>query len=145
MTDDLLEREGIKSPAGPALIMGAVAGILVFFLGTLVNLVLLDSGKPFAMTHFAVAVAAGLAAFKMGATLGRVAVVGIAALVGSSLLFWFAGCAMGTAILYQSVDFSNPRGPDLVNAFQIIDIWGFILSVILIVVGALVGSMYGEP
>jgi hypothetical protein len=145
VADDLLEREGIKSPAGPALIMGAVAGILVFFLGTLVNLVLLDSEKPFAMTHFAVAVAAGLAAFKMGAPLGRVAMVGIAALIGSSFLFWFAGCAMGTAILYQSMDFANPRSPDLVNAFQIIDIWGFILSVILIVVGALVGSMYGEP
>jgi hypothetical protein len=132
---------------GKAFTSGIVAGVAVFSVGSLVVVGFMNWENPFCLTGWAAAIAAGVAAFKMGTPLGRVLFIGLMALIGSSLLFWFAACSMGTLILYSSaINWADPMVdmPKTIQAFKIVDLWGFILSVIVIIVAAVSGIMYGE-
>ena len=130
-----------ESP-GQALGIGFAAGIGVFLLGALVWAGLCHGKSPFCLTAVGAAVAAGLATLRMGSPLGRVVKLGIGAFIGSSLLFWFGGCAGGALILYGAdINWANPNAdmPKAVEAFRVLEVWGFVLSIILIGLAAVVG------
>lgn len=136
------ERENYGESPGRALGIGAAAGIGVFLLGALALAPLLGWRNPNGMTAVGAAVAASLATLKMGSHLGRVVKLGIMAFIGSSLLFWFAGCTLGVLILYGAdINWANPsaNSPETMQAFQALNLWSFLLSIILIGLAAVVG------
>jgi hypothetical protein len=136
------EQESYGESPGRALGMGAAVGIGVFLLGALVLAPLLDWENPNGITAVGAAVAASLATLKMGSTLGRVVKLGIMAFIGSSLLFWFVGCTLGV-LIFSGADVNwatpTPNSPEITQAFQALDLWSFLLSIILICLAAVVG------
>ncbi len=145
--DSLDKRESYGGSPGPALGMGAGVGIGVFLLGTLVVAPILDWENPNGITAVGAAVAASLATLKMGSHLGRVVKLGIMAFIASSLLFWFVGCAMGLLIFSDAdINWANPpaNSPEIIQAFQTLDLWSSILSIILIGLAAVAGVGFWE-
>jgi len=136
------EQESYGESPGRALGMGAAVGIGVFLLGALVLAPILDWENPNGMTAVGAAVAASLATLKMGSHLGRVVKLGIMAFIGSSLLFWFVGCTLGL-LIFSGADVNwatpTPNSPEITQAFQALDLWSFLLSIILIGLAAVVG------
>lgn len=146
--ENLPDELTIYSP-GRALLIGIAAGFGIILLGTLIALAAGGQSHWSVPLHWflpllCAAVAAAMAAHKLGSSPGRVAALAILALLGA---FFIRGL-LDYVALYDFVSgavFAEADGGQAANRLGVFWRWQIVVSFLAVILGSLLGVMFGKP